>query len=699
MLNGLIYCQLVLIKGTAMMVDCNTVQTLTAACGKLQQIGVLKDAPLGIGLILLASVIWWFLKLIWKTITWLVKRNRLNKIQKYSLALSFTSQDFHDASKDYIVPYCSNVDPSNAEDLRHSVSIKVPIYGALDTEIQSTDGKRHIMLLADSGMGKTTFLLNYLLREEGRKNKKTMAVVSLNRKDSIDQIKNIENQRDTILLLDALDEDTEAIESFETRMDEIVNTAANYKAVVMTCRTQFFSQDSAIPKQTGLLKVGSNRAGASTMHEWKTLYLVPFDEAQIQSYIKKAIPFYRFTDRSKAKKIVSQISELAVRPMLLTQIPELVAAKAEAHNLWELYEFMVQQWALREQSWIPPETLKTLSKKIAVNLVLNRGTRGSERISQQELLELISISKESIDGWKLTSRSLLNRDSAGNIKFAHRSIMEYCFITAFIDGDDQCASIKWTDMMCQLFLSWGLSENNQTERLRELLNLDLTVTSLFPFVGSTLPASTISTSWAKQIIETGNHLNRTSIPNAWRNYTSKVIEYDDYVRVYDFAAGTIYQIVKTSSLDTVDMELYLEGRNTKNRLDSFGNDSYGFPLLIEFKALVDILAQKDMLNIIDDRSLYWLADTDSNKKSCLARVVYGDDLVQLNLLHLTHLAAVNSSVNNQTYFIDVYYGQLNMTMNLSVKALVINTFKGEADKIWRRDNQTMFQPDWSQTSK
>lgn len=56
-----------------------------------------------------------------------------------------------------------------------------------------------------------------------------------------------------------------------------------------------------------------------------------------------------------------------------------------------------------------------------------------------------------LDDWKLTRRSLLNRDAVGNYKFAHRSIMEYLFVHKFIQGDKSCVSVEWTDQM-KLFL-------------------------------------------------------------------------------------------------------------------------------------------------------------------------------------------------------------------------------------------------------
>lgn len=671
------------------LINCDKFESIKSACGYLEKIGEFKEAPIGIGVIVILGVAWFVCKMLWRLINIYLDKQKILMLEKNLLVNSFTDQDFEDAKKDYILPFCSNVDPSNYDDMRYSIPFKLPIYQILDGELNSNDGKRHILLLADSGMGKTTFLLNYLLREQKKwKNVRRMALVSLNRKDAIEQIKAIKDAKHTILLLDAFDEDSMAIDDYVSRMNELVAAAGNFKGVVMTCRTQFFAQESSIPKETGLLKVGSGRAGTTRMHEWKTVYLQPFEGDQIKEYIKKAIPFTKFGSRAKAYQIIEQIPELAVRPMLLTLIPDLIATKTEAHNLWELYEFMVHQWALREQSWIDPVKLKSLSTKLAVNLVLNRNVRNSERIPLQELVKLVSLSSESIESWKLTSRSLLNRDAGGNFKFAHRSIMEYCFIKAFIDGEESCASIRWTDMMCELFISWGFS-NQQCTRLNEILTMDLRTTTLFPFVHSNEPASAINLSWVQTILDSNSFVRSSSVPPKWRPYTSQIIVKDEIVRVYDYAVGTVYQILVTASLDSTEMQLYQTDRTITNWIDEDSSMEWSLPQLSEFKALVDILAYENMIEMLDGRAVYWLVDSDSQHKSCLVRLRQLNRLPKpIELSHLTILATTESNINGISLAIDFYYGDLLRIQNSSVKGLTINTYKGAADELYHIDKRT-----------
>ncbi len=62
-----------------------------------------------------------------------------------------------------------------------------------------------------------------------------------------------------------------------------------------------------------------------------------------------------------------------------------------------------------------------------------------------------------IDNWKLTGKSLLNRDFNDNYKFAHRSIMEFLFVKQLLKMDKDCNWVKLTDQMILFigeYLNW-----------------------------------------------------------------------------------------------------------------------------------------------------------------------------------------------------------------------------------------------------
>lgn len=438
-------------------------------------------------------------------------------------------------------------------------------------------------------MGKTTLLINYFRKLIS---KEKVALLSLSRSDAVESISKIDKHQDTILLLDAFDEDTKAIINFSDRMSQIMDAAQNFKAVLITCRTQFFLNDNSIPLKTGITRVGSRRTSIPSYYEWKTVYLLPFSNKQVDKYIKSSIPIYKFGEREKAKAVIRKIPELALRPMLLNLIPDLIKSNTEITEVWELYEFMVLQWAKRERHWIDETDLISFSTKLAVDLVLNRESRQAERISLDELETLINVSSTKIEKWKLTGRSLLNRDASGNFKFAHRSIMEYLFIKAFAEGTNECSNVKWTDMMCELFVSWGKSNSVTSERLNEIFNIDLRRTGLFPFTHIPQAKLNPEKSIINQVFtpKYALQLTKSAIPPSWRSYLSKIIEKEDIIRVYDFATGFTFQFIKTYDKDSEEMALYKINRYVTEWKDNFSDRKWFLPTYSEFKSLVEILA-------------------------------------------------------------------------------------------------------------
>jgi len=387
--------------------------------------------------------------------------------------------------------------------------------------------------------------------------------------------------------------------------------------------------------------------------------------------------------------------------MLLNLVPELAAANSDAHNLWDLYIFMVNQWLQRESLWISPVELMRFSKELAVDLVLGRSRRNGERIPLDELVNLIRISSELIESWKLTNRSLLNRDAAGHFKFAHRSIMEFMFIKAFIDGDDRCASVKWTDMMCEFFVSWGRTAHQHSKRVSEIMAMDLRTTSLFPFIHPSVAASSIDQAWVKQTLSDKSSFGaRSGLPPEWRPHTSRIIEHDDVVRVYDLAAGLVLQFVNTISIEErSERDVYKLLRSKSRWRNPSNSNDWVLPQLSEFRALIEILAlNKRLDDLFDVREIYWLADTD-RASYCLARartnLLSSNEPVEFTNLQMVD--SVTSSVDDVQFAIDVYKIPLRRVMSLEIIAMAITTYQGEADVIYHQDILGGVEADWAMT--
>jgi len=458
---------------------------------------------------------------------WFDKKHARMLAEKMSENLglgSLTAEEVAAACKNYIEPNCTQVDPSDDDDLRNVVAL-APLFRTIDEHFALGGEKRHVILLADSGMGKTTFCLNYYAREMKKKKsvRRDIVIVPLGRGDGIEQLKKIQDRRNAVLFLDAFDEDPEAAEDHKDRLFKLMSAASGFRNIVLTCRSQFFSKDEDVPKGSGIVYAAPRRAGIPREFPLHKLFLAPLNASQIDIFLRKHFPRTRITNwgkRREARKLVDAIPELSVRPMLLELLPDLVRDRKVIDQLFGLYRYLVAQWLKRERDWIEEDDLLRISIEIAVVTFLRQKRGEGDRIEPSYLDEVSSNFHRPLETWKLKSRSLLNRDIEGMYKFAHRSVMEYLFLVAAIEGDPRCFGVEWTDLMKDLFVSWGNIKTKESEvRALQIFSFDLTETALFPLASPLRQPQRVSLSDCRGFLKNENISIRHSrkIPVAWRN--------------------------------------------------------------------------------------------------------------------------------------------------------------------------------------
>lgn len=379
---------------------------------------------------------------------------------------SYTKEEIFRATSYYVIPDCQNVDPSGGEDWRLTFPVRQNAFSAIDFLLSARSAQKYSLILADSGMGKTSLLLNYFSRHwnsRKRRSKFNLALIPLGQPNVEKQMQSVSDKENTVLFLDALDEDTKAIDNHRLRLTDLLRAASDFRHVLITCRTQFFPRDEEIPAETGLLRVGPIAAGESKEHCFYKMYLSPFSDGQVDTFIKKRFRFWHLKDRSKARRIATRIRDLTVRPMILAHVPDLLESEANFTHSFQIYEEMVSAWLRREHPLVKDTvTLRAFSEYLAIDILKERQRRGAEKISSAELDQLLSkflmndsetteLVKHSLERWQLRSRSLLNRDAAGNWKFAHRSIMEYSAAISIFDKQIEIPTLLLTDQI-KIFL-------------------------------------------------------------------------------------------------------------------------------------------------------------------------------------------------------------------------------------------------------
>jgi len=255
----------------------------------------------------------------------------------------------------------------------------------------------------------------------------------------IDNIEKISTPSKTILILDALDENNDAVKDYNVFKDKLEKAIARFRIVIITCRTQFFADEENEPKESKLAYYGKNR----TLQVYHSHYISVFDADDIENYLKQK---YRSRKKRKqAKRIVDKCSSLMVRPLLLSYIDDLLLyPNVSLVFVFEIYKILIDKWLEREVKFWESrkgmlmkdlkDRLLLFSEVLAVEIYNKREERGGLFISAEEV-EAFMKERGFTESYSYTGRSLVNRDSAGKIKFAHKSFLEYFLALQMFKGE------------------------------------------------------------------------------------------------------------------------------------------------------------------------------------------------------------------------------------------------------------------------
>ena len=394
---------------------------------------------IGIVIATIGGIIGIIILLVYKFIPFLKKlfsqRSLLNRIDRKLYAEALIKNSL----KLYIYPNCQSLDPAGGNNPKFVISTESDLFKKMDDILKNPSKYKYVIFLADSGMGKTSFLLNYYLRYLRYKHTKfIIELMNLGTGDIDQKISKIGNKEKTVLFLDALDEDALAINNHVQRIKDLAELTKDFLKIVITCRTQFFPTNEEITRETGLLKSGPRKLGESNQFTFHKIYLSPFNDEQVKKYIKRRYNILQVQKRMKAFKIVEKIPTLVIRPMVLSYIDLLIDKGTNIKYSFQLYEEIVTTWIKQEVNsfkGIKKETLREFCNKLAINLHENKVKRKGEKIPISEIKKLAIKWGINIDLLRLTGRSLLYRDAEGNYKLSHQSVLEYLVAYSILKGE------------------------------------------------------------------------------------------------------------------------------------------------------------------------------------------------------------------------------------------------------------------------
>jgi formylglycine-generating enzyme len=356
------------------------------------------------------------------------------------------------ACRHFIPTQFQSISPTREDELQ-SASKYIPSVPLIPFFIKTAfnekkESNKFYLVLAGSGMGKTTFIINLYLRYTSffnRRKKYKIKLFPFGHPGTLDVIKKIDvaQAKNTILLLDAFDEDKlfisgksaggkEVDEGFRARMDEIIEAVRDFREVVITSRTQYFPGQEETAYE---LKIP--RLGAAGFHSLVKCYISPFTTKEIRTYLRKKYGLFRLWNRKKkrrAQTIVARSPRLMVRPMLLSYIDYLVDDTKEYATTYEIYEILINKWIQREAAKRKHKTtdrkrfthdLCEFSRLVALEIYKQQVRESELSLEKDKAVAIAHENHLDLSDYEITGQSLLTRDAAGNWKFAHKSVYEF----------------------------------------------------------------------------------------------------------------------------------------------------------------------------------------------------------------------------------------------------------------------------------
>ena len=174
---------------------------------------------------------------------------RSRKTQSSELVrIKDTFGDPLELAKVYIEPNCQNVNPANISEDEPDAIVTTPIFNKLNIFFNGEfkgepDGRNQLFILSDAGMGKTSLLmiikLSHLVGHEQPglwPTSKNCVLLKIG-PSTVQDIEALPDKSNTILLLDALDEDPGAWSDLEVRLNQLLQASKFFSRVVISCRT------------------------------------------------------------------------------------------------------------------------------------------------------------------------------------------------------------------------------------------------------------------------------------------------------------------------------------------------------------------------------------------------------------------------------------------------------------------------------
>lgn len=484
--------------------------------------------------------------------------------------------------KCYVPTQCQGTPPHNFEEPDEAVA-SAPKQELLkffidDVFLKTNTNRRLYCIFAGSGMGKTTFAVQLFVEYINRYKRSTLPyaiyVRDLGDSKVIDEIKSLsnnigDNAHQSILLLDALDENLHASENFEDFKSKLEEVIAPFKFVVITCRSQFFPNEREMPEYSTIRVNKSDK----NLLAYNKVYIRPFSPSDIALYINKKYKGWGKKNRKlrkQAKAIIEKCRHLVARPVLLSYIDDLIDEGKEYTTEADIYETLIKKWLEREVNSIPDieerreryEELVLFSKKLATRMYQNWRETGDFRLEAFKMDDFCTKNGFDKSKYQFRRRSLINHDTTGAFKFSHKSFLEYFLAQHYFKNSDFDFSFDGMDM-AELFYK-GFCKREYRDMLNDnIFRIEEIRTDKYhlPYEELTLVIARKSDFDYTHLFYVIDQDGFSELELNWRAYDTNVQQFIESsgihtITIVNYKKGTfgLRQILKSSDLEFVSIK-------------------------------------------------------------------------------------------------------------------------------------------------
>ena len=509
---------------------------------------------------------------------------------------------------------------------------------------------RVYMVLAGSGMGKTTFMVNIFCRyvHQNMTRKGMPMDIRLLRLDDekvIDKIyklcedDSIKPEK-TILLLDALDENRYASEKFDVFKSKLEDVMEPFGLVMITCRDQFFDNEKSIPTTTNWVAVTKDK----NLISYNKIYISPFSDDDIKRYLTK-----KYRNRKKRKiatRIANGCKTLMARPLLLSYMDDLLDGHIDSGSLHKIYSVLIDKWLQREVNKIQSveerkkqkEQLYLFSAGIAKMIYENWKDTKSMLLSPEQMQDFMVRFHYAEVPYELKRRSLINRNVLGFYKFAHKSFLEFFLAQEYFNAPTFNLDFEGMDMarrfyeeMCESeFIEWQangyLTLSHARHKLLGLevcLEINLAFELNYEHLADALAAMNL-------------HLNLVSF--TWNMYGEELHRFLSKIRVPNIEVQSYNNVNDKTPRKLLDLQDVVS-------INFISQSERTLP-----KKFVVLAQRKNILTLLNGNFVTW-CDVDSRKLPANMLVNYNMNRRQI-LLQESSLDDFFQMVNNKLEDID-----------------------------------------------